>query len=49
MTHTEDADADIILTDDLRRKDERLTTVIFDAVSDPKGDVKCYDKEAPTL
>jgi hypothetical protein len=38
MTHTEDADADsdIILMDELRRKDERLTIEMFDAVSKPK-------------
>ncbi|MGH9953888.1 MAG: hypothetical protein ACRD5J_19910 [Nitrososphaeraceae archaeon] len=30
-----DAD-DIILMDKLRRKDERLTVVMFDALSDPK-------------
>ncbi|MGH9911670.1 MAG: hypothetical protein ACRD4W_04430 [Nitrososphaeraceae archaeon] len=33
---TADADADdIILMDKLRRKDERLTVVMFDALSDP--------------
>jgi predicted transcriptional regulator len=37
MTHTEDAEADIILMDELRRKDERLTIEMFDAVSDPKA------------
>jgi hypothetical protein len=32
----EDSDHDNILMDELRRKDERLTVEMFDAVSDPK-------------
>jgi hypothetical protein len=31
----EDSDHDNILMDELRRKDERLTVEMFDAVSDP--------------
>ena len=34
---SEDIDADEILMNELRRKDERLTVEMFNAISDPQG------------
>jgi hypothetical protein len=44
---TDYTDADIILTEELIRRDEKLTVEIFDASDE--GDVECHAEEAPSL